>query len=76
MKVKFQELEISPLAMEDGDIALVTQGYHKGRVVQRYGSHLISIGKNKGDGWTNFFNKPSCDDMKVKILKSGDTIIL
>jgi len=74
MKVEFQDKEASINDMNDGDIALVISGQYKGKVVQRYGAHLVAIGKycEKGHGY--YFLEYHHDT--VKILKSGDKIEL
>lgn len=66
--------------LKDGQVAVITKwgcGY-EGRVIQRYGNHLIVLGKPNGDGWDNIFGKPreSAKDCRVRILEDGETLVV
>lgn len=64
--------------MQDGDIAVITQwnaGQYIGRVVQRYGDYLISVGALMGHGWGKMFpaDWPEC---RVRVLEKGETLVV
>ena len=65
--------------MRDGDIAVITKwgarGY-TGRVVQRCGYGLISLGLDKGECWSDAFRGhfDRDDRYMVEILPSGTTL--
>lgn len=85
--VKKSNDSVSVLQMKDGDIALITEwstyddiitSRYEGRIVQRYGNSLISIGMNKGCVWSGIWEEP-ISQMKgcyVKILGEGTEIVL
>ena len=64
--------------MRDGDIAVITNlpCRYTGRVVQRCGYGLISLGLGKGECWSDAFRGhfDRDDRYKVEILPSGTTL--
>jgi len=60
--------------MKDGDLGVITDwdgwGHcHVGRIVQKYGDDLISVGMASGHCWVSFFkNNGGC---RVRILPKG-----
>ena len=64
--------------MKDGDLAVVTgwptQAY-VGRVVQRYGEYLLTVGAPAGSGWGRYFaGEILTVAAYVRILKAGELI--
>ena len=66
-------------AMKDGEVAVIVAWpfeEYVGRVVQRYGPHLVSIGMNCGAGWSGFWpayiSKNSC----VRLLERGEKLVV
>jgi hypothetical protein len=62
--------------MQDGDVAITTDfdsdPDYIGKVVQRYGNHLVRLGFASGKSWENFFAKDhSKNSITVRILPSG-----
>ena len=65
--------------MRDGDIAVITKWgvcRYTGRVVQRCGDGLISLGLDKGECWSDAFRGhfDRDDRYMVEILPSGTTL--
>jgi hypothetical protein len=73
--------EIPVQDIEDGEIAVITQWSafgHIGRIVQRYGDHLVALGSSHGSSWSEFFNRDfstrPLDSCKVRVLPKGTQI--
>lgn len=71
---------INVAEMQDGQIGIITSwciGSYEGDIVQRYGDHLICLGEETGNSWTDFFKKGEehvgCE---VEILRKGTQIEL
>ena len=64
--------------MKDGQIGVITlwEGHPDvlGRVVQRNGSNLISIGKSSGCGWANVLQAADNSGRRVRLLEPGERI--
>ena len=57
--------------LNDGQIAvIIEEGSYTGRIVQRFGTDLISIGLRRGQHWTNVDGVT----LEVRILKEGEPI--
>ena len=64
--------------MNDGDIAIITHSeypQHIGKVVTRYGIHLITVGQPVGKSWANHFPTRS-SSMQVRILQPGEQLTI
>lgn len=72
--------EINVSDMKDGEIGVITSWPHEGyvgRVVQRYGNNLLTVGK----GWENCFrnhfsNNKKDPEAKVSVFTKGEHITL
>ena len=65
--------------MKDGDVAVIvgwTNVSFIGCIVQRYGSALITLGAPHGSGWSGFFSTGPAEGCLVRILESGETLIV
>lgn len=63
--------------MKDGDIGEIVSWDHKfyiGRIVQRCGQYLISVGLSSGNGWGEVFNTPRKENRRVRILEPGEVL--
>ena len=63
--------------MEDGDIGeIINWNVHDyiGRIVQRYGQHLLSVGQRSGKGWAGMFNAQRDENRRVRILEPGEVL--
>jgi len=63
--------------LKDGQLAEIVEGDYKGKVVQRVGDALISIGEGYGDSWSTIFREKvdiGSIMFKVRILESGEII--
>jgi len=65
-------------SMLDGDIAVITNwsvSNYVGRIVQRYGDSLITLGEDSGWGWGEYFKNVKSDSQcRVRILEKGETL--
>lgn len=72
--------DISVYEMKDGQIAVITKWggspYYIGRIVQRYGNNLITIGMDCGRTWPGLFNEKPDSELRVRLLKPGETITI
>lgn len=70
--------EIPVLDMQDGHIGIITAwkwSTHVGDVVQRWGEHLICLGKGYTSSWPHFFNETSVGfGNRVRILPPGSKL--
>ena len=73
-------VDISVYEMKDGQIAVITNWEYipeyVGRIVQRYGNSLISIGMDCGKTWPGCFNEKPDNAYRVRLLKPGETITI
>jgi len=63
--------------MKDGQICEIIEWnsyMHVGKIVQRYGTHLIEIGRPFGR-WSNLFSHPH-DNCYVHIIENGEHLIV
>lgn len=65
--------------LSEGQLGVIvewnTSPHYKGRVVQRFGSHLISVGMASGYGWPDFFrDKHLFEKLRVRVLPKGTVI--
>lgn len=71
---------IPVLTMQDGELAQIVDWsfpLYIGRVVQRCGEHLITIGEGHGSSWPSLFVRGYLDpNHKVQILKAGEIIVV
>ena len=72
--------DISVFEMKDGQIAVITNWgdipEYTGRIVQRYGNNLITIGMDCGRTWPGCFNEKPDNAYRVRLLKLGETITI
>ena len=72
--------DIPVYEMKDGQIAVITNwGYipeYVGRIIQRYGNSLISIGMDCGKAWPEFINEKPDNAYRVRLLQPGETITI
>lgn len=69
---------VSATALKDGQLAVVTTGgsygySYAGRVVQRVGTTLISVGKGAAGRWSSI-SKCDAKGIKVRALKAGECV--
>lgn len=65
--------------MKDGQIAVIKWAGspdYIGRIVQRYGDRLITIGMKSKYGWSNLFEYELEHDLIVRLLQPGETITI
>jgi hypothetical protein len=81
LKEPIQEIPVKDL--KDGEIAIITEwsaSEYVGRIVQRYGEHLVALGSSRGSSWPEFFNEDfsirPLDNLKVRVLPKGTQIEL
>jgi hypothetical protein len=71
---------VNVLEMRDGQIAEIVEWRvheHIGIIVQRYGEHLMELGKGQGDSFSNvFLSSGDWSDFKVRILQNGETLTI
>lgn len=57
--------------LKDGQIAIITESCpYNGRIVQRFGDDMITIGLPSGHHWTQIGN----NTLEVRILEDGELI--
>lgn len=86
MKVSLKkETEGIPVTeMKDGDLAVILHWNdvkeRVGKVVQRYGDHLIIIGMENWTGWRNLYGSVKKDfdynNCYVRLLEDGDELVI
>ena len=63
--------------LKNGQIAELVGGnetYH-GEIVQRYGNHLIMIGRSAEHSWPDFFeDRTEQSILKVRVIKKGEKL--
>ena len=67
--------------MKDGDVAVIVSwafGGYAGRIVQRYGLHLISLGMDYNKGWRDLWSYPSSisKNNRVRLLEKGEKLVV
>ena len=67
--------------MKDGEIAVIVSWAFEeyvGRVVQRYGPHLVSLGMNCGAGWSDVWRCPASvfKNNRVRLLERGEKLVV
>lgn len=70
---------ISVANMNDGDVGVIVEWYfaeYHGTLVQRYGQHLIAIGKRSGHSWPDYFVNIVNKDNKIRLLSNGEKLII
>ena len=59
--------------LKDGQLAVITEDYsnYKGRIVQKYGEHLVAVGMRTGNGW-----RGGAEDntLMVRVLENGEVL--
>lgn len=60
--------------LEDGQIAVIIEDFHdyKGRVIQKFGDSLVTIGMSSGQGWCN----GNSVTLLVRVLQNGEELII
>ena len=81
MGVKLRKEEQRPgicmHAMRDGDIGEIVDWpipSYIGRIVQRYKSHLLTVGRPSEEGWGDIYNLPYSNKRRVRILEPGEVL--
>lgn len=66
----------TPADMEDGELAVIvgTDANYLGRIVQRIGNSLYTIGGRKENKWGDIWGDVSVLAMQVRILQPGELI--
>lgn len=59
--------------LKDGQLAVIIEDYsnYRGRIIQKYGDDLISIGMATGNGWSGGANVVS---LAVRVLEDGELL--
>lgn len=74
------EEDIPVFEMKDGQIAIITKWGNSpeyiGRIVQRYGDELITIGMNSHYRWDNLSDGLLSPECRVRLLQPGETITI
>lgn len=60
--------------LEDGQIAVIVEDFsdYKGRVIQKFGDNLVTIGMSSGQGWCN----GDSVTLLVRVLENGEELIV
>ena len=75
-KLKSNEKPATIMAkdLKDGQIAIIIEDFsdYKGRVIQKFGDNLVTIGMSSGQSWCNG------DSVKllVRVLENGEELII
>ena len=71
---------IHPCYLKDGQIAVMVEHFDRGyvgRIVQRLGNDLISVGGSKGNVWGGMcHDKVPMGTMLVRALENGETLTI
>ncbi|HUW30217.1 MAG TPA: hypothetical protein VM223_01255, partial [Planctomycetota bacterium] len=67
--------------MKDGDVGVITSWVpveYIGRVVQRYGNYLVTLGAGSESGWHSIFTSPSglAETDRVRLLEDGEELVM
>ncbi len=59
--------------LRDGQLAVIIEDYfdYKGRIIQKFGNDIVTIGMSCGNGWIDGGN---VNTLKVRILKDGELL--
>jgi hypothetical protein len=59
--------------LKDGQLAVITESFsnYRGRIVQKYGEDLISVGMPTGNGWKGGDYRVT---LAVRVLKDGEIL--
>ncbi len=76
--VKLNEEKVKTLLakdLKDGQLAVIVGDYSnfKGRIIQRFGNDLVSIGLPIGDGWSN---RADAVTLEVRVLQDGEILTI
>jgi len=76
LKLKEELVSAETLAkdLRDGQLAVVIDdeyGSYKGRIIQKFGDDLVTIGMPTGNGWRGGAN---VNTLKVRILEDGELL--
>ena len=76
--IKLNEEKVKTLLakdLKDGQLAVIVEDFanYKGRIIQKYGDSLVSIGLPTGEGWTN---GAAVVTLKVRVLQDGETLTI
>jgi len=74
--IKLNEEKVKTLLakdLKDGQLAVIVEEYsnYKGRIVQKYDNHLVSIGLPTGNGWHAGADVVT---LEVRVLQDGETL--
>lgn len=60
--------------LEDGQMAVIIEDFndYKGRVIQKFGDNLVTIGMSRGNGWCN----GDSVTLLVRVLENGEELIV
>jgi hypothetical protein len=75
--IKLSEEKVKTLLakdLKDGQLAVIVEDYsnYKGRIVQKYGDNLVSIGLPTGNGWQEW----ATVILEVRVLQDGETLTI
>jgi hypothetical protein len=75
--IKLSEEKVKTLLakdLKDGQLAVIVEDYsnYKGRIVQKYGDNLVSIGLPTGSGWQEW----ATVTLEVRVLQDGETLTI
>ena len=79
LQSKLDEQLISVYDLKDGQIAeIITWPFnYKGRIVQRIGDDLITIGGGFGRGFVSFYTSMKITEpAQVRVLNEGETLVI
>ena len=74
--IKLNEEKVKTLLakdLKDGQLAVIVEDYsnYKGRIIQKYGDSLVTIGLPTGNGWHDGANTVT---LEVRVLQDGETL--
>ncbi len=68
---------IRVFALRDGQLAKIvewSEDRHIGRIVQRYGDSLVTLGRDRDYSWPGLFRGDRSEHGRVEILRDGDVL--
>jgi hypothetical protein len=75
VKLTSSEIDTIPVQkMKDGQIGEIADTGYRGRIVQRYGDLLISVGLCSGSAWTQILTSNS--SMHIRLLNAGESFFV
>ena len=75
LKNELEPKQLIASELKDGQLAIIIDTgfeHYYGRIVQRYGNSMVSIGLREGKSWSDI----TCNTLKVRVLDEGEIIVV